>query len=124
MSKVVVRTGEVADFFVRARQAARHADQGQAFNDTLTLTFEDPKALFTVLSDTRRQLMQQVMSQPKTITELSKCLHRNRSSVTKDCGLLEKMGLMVSRRASNPGHGVQKYVQATASRIEIMTVLA
>jgi predicted transcriptional regulator len=124
MSKVVVRTGEITDFFERARQAARHADQGQALSETLSLTFEDPKALFTVLSDARRQLMQQVMSQPKTITELSKCLHRNRSSVTKDCGLLEKMGLMVSRRESNPGHGVQKYVQATASRIEIMTVLA
>jgi hypothetical protein len=55
---------EIADFFERARQAAHHADQGQALSDTLTLTFEDPR------------------------------------------------------------HGVQKYVQATASRIEIMTVLA
>jgi predicted transcriptional regulator len=68
--------------------------------------------------------MLQVMNQPKTISELSLCLHRNCSAVTKDLGLLEKWGLVVSCCASNPGHGVQKFVQAAAQRIDIMTVSA
>lgn len=65
-----------------------------------------------------------MMHAPKTVTELSISLHRDRSAVTKDLGLLEKKGLIFSRLESNPGHGVQKIVQAVASRIEVMAVLA
>lgn len=86
MSKVVVRIDTVDGFFARAKDAARKADQAQAFDGKVTLSFEDPQRMFTVLSEARRRLMSEVMREPQTIKELTSRLHRNRSAVTKDVG--------------------------------------
>lgn len=123
MSKQMVRTGNVTDFFDRARSAARKADQGGKFEETITLSFEDPQRMFTVLSEVRRRLMVEVMREPKSITELSNCLHRNRSAISKDVSLLERMGLVSSQLQVNPGHGIQKVVRSVASRIEMVATL-
>ena len=123
MTKIVIRTDEVAGFFSRAKDAARRADQGSAFEGKVTLSFEDPQTMFTVLSAGRRRLMLEVLHEPRTINELSQRLHRNRSSITKDVGLLEKLGLIVSQRRSNPGHGIQKIVQSLAPKIEMVAAL-
>ena len=123
MRKVVIRTDDLDGFFARAKDAARRADQAQKFEEQVTLTFEDPQHMFTVLSEARRQLMSEVMREPKTIKELTTRLHRNRSSVTKDVGMLEKMGLIVSSRQLNPGHGLQKVVQSVAPKIEMIATL-
>jgi predicted transcriptional regulator len=123
MTKVVVRTDDVAGFFVRAKDAARRADRGEAFEGKVTLSFEDPQQMFTVLSEARRRLMLEVMQEAKTINELSQRLHRNRSAITKDVGLLEKMGLIVSERQANPGHGIQKVVRSIATKIEMVATL-
>lgn len=123
MTKVVIRTDDVEGFFSRAKDAARKADRGNAFEGTVTLSFEDPQRMFTVLSEARRRLMLEVMREPRTINELSQRLHRNRSAITKDVGLLEEVGLLVSRRQANPGHGIQKVVRSIAPRIEMVTTL-
>lgn len=123
MSKIVIRTDDVAGFFSRAKQAARQADRGEVFERKVTLSFEDPQRMFAVLSAGRRNLMLEVMREPRTINELAQRLRRNRSSVTKDVGLLEKMGLIVSRRHVNPGHGIQKSVQSIAPKIELVATL-
>ncbi len=124
MSKIVIRTDNVTGFFSRAKDAARKADRGEAFEGKLTLSFEDPQQMFSVLSEARRSLMLQIMHEPRTINELSELLHRNRSAITKDVGLLEKLGLLVSQRQANPaGHGIQKVVRSVASRIEMVATL-
>ena len=123
MSKVVIRTDELDGFFARAKDAARRADHAQKFEEKVTLSFEDPQRMFAVLSETRRRLMSEVMREPKTIKELTAKLHRNRSSVTKDVGMLEKMGLIISSRQPNPGHGFQKVVQSVAPKIEMVATL-
>jgi predicted transcriptional regulator len=123
MNKVVIRTDDLDGFFARAKDAARRADQSEKFEEKVTLSFEDPQRMFTVLSETRRRLMSEVMREAKTIKELTTCLHRNRSSVTKDVGMLEKMGLIVSSRQPNPGHGFQKVVQSIAPKIEMVATL-
>jgi predicted transcriptional regulator len=123
MTKVVVRTDDVAGFFARAKDAARRADQGEAFEGKVTLSFEDPQRMFNVLSQERRRLMLEVMHEARTINELSHRLHRNRSAITKDVGLLEKMGLIVSERQANPGHGIQKAVRSIAPKIEMVATL-
>jgi len=123
MTKVVIRTDDLDGFFARAKDAARRADQGQAFDGKVTIAFEDPQRMFTVLSEARRRLMSEVMHEPKSINELTNRLHRNRSSITKDVGMLEKMGLIVSSRRSNPGHGIQKMVQSVAPRIDMVATL-
>jgi predicted transcriptional regulator len=123
MTKVVIRTDDVAGFFARAKNAARRADSGQAFDGKVTLSFEDPQRMFTVLSEARRRLMLEVMHEPRTINELSRRLHRNRSAITKDVGMLEKVGLVVSQRQANPGHGIQKVVRSVAPKIEMVATL-
>ena len=123
MTKVVIRTDDVDGFFARAKDAARRADRGQPFDGKITLAFEDPKRMFTVLSGARRQLMLEVMNEPKTINELAQSLHRNRSAITKDVGLLERVGLVVSQRLANPGHGIQKVVRSIAPKIEMVATL-
>jgi predicted transcriptional regulator len=123
MSKVVIRTDDLDGFFSRAKDAARRADEAQQFEEKVTLSFEDPQRMFTVLSETRRRLMNEVMREPKTIKELTSRLQRNRSAVTKDVGMLEKMGLIVSSRRANPGHGFQKVVQSIAPKIEMVATL-
>ena len=123
MTKVVIRTGETSGFFDRAKDAARRADIGGRFDGRVTLAFEDPQKMFSVLSQTRRRLMVEVMSEPRTIRELSLRLHRNRSSVTKDVGLLERLGLLVSQRQAIPGHGIQMLVRSVAPRIEMVATL-
>lgn len=121
--KIVVRTGDIAGFFDRAKNAARRADQGGEFDGKVTLSFEDPQKMFTVLSVSRRRLMQEIMHEPKTINELAVRLHRDRSAITKDVGLLERMGLIISQRQLNPGHGVQKLVKSVAAKIEMVATL-
>ena len=123
MTKMIVRTDDVSGFFARARDAARRADHGEAFEEKVTLSFEDPQRMFTVLSEGRRRLMLEVMQSPKTIGELSTRLHRNRSAITKDVQLLETLGLVVSERRANPGHGIQKLVKSIAPRIEMVATL-
>lgn len=123
MTRVVIRTDDVEGFFTRAKSAAMRADRGQPFDGKVTLSFEDPQRMFTVLSEARRRLMLEVMHEPKTINELTHRLHRNRSAITKDVGLLEKVGLLVSQRQANPGHGIQKVVRSIASKIEMVATL-
>ncbi len=90
MTKVVIRTDDVEGFFARAKDAARRADRGQAFEGKVTLSFEDPQRMFTVLSEARRRLMLEVMHEPRTINELTHRLHRNRSAITKDVRIAGK----------------------------------
>lgn len=123
MTKVIIRTDDLDGFFARAKDAARRADRGQPFDGKITLAFEDPQRMFTVLSDARRRLMLEVMHEPKTINELTQSLHRNRSAITKDVSLLEKVGLVVSQRLANPGHGIQKVVRSIAPKIEMVATL-
>jgi len=77
MRKVVIRTDDLDGFFSHANEAARRADQTLPFEEQVTLSFEDPQRMFTVLSDTRRRLMSEVMREPRTIKELTSRLHSN-----------------------------------------------
>ncbi|HIJ22937.1 MAG: MarR family transcriptional regulator [Gammaproteobacteria bacterium] len=123
MSKVTVRADDLEGFFSRARDAAQRADQGGVFEEKVTISFEDPQQMFSVLSEARRRLMSEVMHQPGTISELSNRLHRDRSSISKDIGMLEEVGLIVSKKEPNPGHGTQKWVRAVAPEVEVVATL-
>jgi predicted transcriptional regulator len=67
--------------------------------------------------------MQEVMTEPKSISQLVQVLHRDRTAITRDIGKLEALGLLVSLRQINPGHGIQKFVQSVAPKIELKATL-
>ena len=119
MTKVIIRTDKVEGFFDRARKA----DRGESFKKSATFSFEDPRQMFMVLSEARRRLMLEVMDEPKSISQLTVKLHRDRAAITKDIGLLEKLGLLVSHKQSNPGHGIEKVVMTVAPKIEMIATL-
>ena len=123
MTKVMIRTDQVEAFFDRARKAAQKADRGESFKRTATFSFEDPQDMFTVLSKSRRRLLLEVMDAPKTMTQLTLKLHRERSAIAKDVGLLEKLGLLVSQKRPNRGHGIEKLVRSVAPKIELIASL-
>ena len=124
MAKVMVRSGTVDEFFERASTAARKADRGEGFSGTITLSFEDPQQMFSVLSAARRQLIRAVIAQPMSVAELTRALRRDRTAVAKDVKLLEAAGLVRTRRAPNPGHGVMTLVEASARRIDMVATLS
>lgn len=123
MTKMIIRTDKVEGFFTRARKAAQKADRGESFKTMATLSFEDPQEMFKVLSEARRSLMLEVMDEPKSITQLTVKLHRERSAITKDIGFLEKVGLLISQKRVNPGHGIEKVVRTVAPKIEMIATL-
>ena len=123
MSKVIIRTSSVEDFFERARAVARKADRGQPIAKSITLSFGDPAEMLGVLSEPRRNLMQHVMKEPKTINQLVDLLKRKRSAIARDVNILEELGLLVSTKSANPGHGMQKTVKSVASKIELHATL-
>jgi predicted transcriptional regulator len=87
------------------------------------LSFEDPAQMFAALSETRRQLMQEVMTESKSIRQLVEILQRDRTAITRDVGKLEELGLLITKRQMNPGHGIQKFVQSVAPQIELVARL-
>lgn len=66
MRKVSVQISDIAGFFDRARLVAQKADRGEIIEEKITLSFEDPQQMFSVLSEQHRRLMQEVVREPKT----------------------------------------------------------
>ena len=124
MSRVIVRTGTAESFFRRARSAARRADEGEAFDGAITLSFEDPQRMFAVLSASRREFVRAVIGRPMTVADLTRALKRERTAIAKDVKVLEAAGLVRTCREPNPGHGVKLMVQAAARRIDMVVTLA
>lgn len=123
MKRVIVRTGSRKEFFARAKEAAKLSDEGQPLRRALTLSFESPECMFTVLSARRCKLMAQTMGRPMSVVELSRALRRDRTTMANDVKLLQSTGL-VAMRKRNPGRRMQTIVSPIAKRIELVATLA
>jgi predicted transcriptional regulator len=91
--------------------------------EAIAIASVSPKDMVAILTENRRRLVMEVMKRPMTLGELAVSLQRDRTGVTKDVKLLERIGLVRTRREPNPGHGVRTVVRAAARRIDITATL-
>jgi predicted transcriptional regulator len=124
MRNVTVNTGTTEDFFISIREAAKQIDRGEVPKPLFTLTFEDPGDMFAVMTPARLELFRAAKSDPSSITAIAHRLHRDRSTVKKDVDILVAAGLLNIEEVPLPGHGRQKFVHATADRIQLQAVVA
>jgi len=123
MRNVIANTGTTEDYFARGREIARKIDRGEALEPEFTLTFEDPGDMFAVMSPARLELFRAAKAAPSSITAIAQRLHRDRSTVKKDVDILVAAGLLDIEEVPLPGHGRQKFVRATADRIQLQAVV-
>ena len=68
---------------------ARLVDEADAMPEECMISFEDPDEMLRLLSAARMALLKSIKEQPDSITELSGCLHRDRSAVKWNVEALE-----------------------------------
>ncbi|MFH1029426.1 MAG: helix-turn-helix domain-containing protein [Pseudomonadota bacterium] len=123
MRNVVVKTGTTGEYFARGREIAQKVDLGIPLEPEFTLTFEDPGDMFAVMSPARLELFRAAKTDPSSITAIAQRLRRDRSTVKKDVDILVAAGLLNIEEVPLPGHGRQKFVRATADRIQLQAVV-
>ncbi len=123
MRKAEVRVEKVDRFFERGRRLAQAADRGHAIPSSTVIAFEDIESLLHVLTGTRVLLLRQIKVTPASIDGLARTLKRDRSAVTRDIRVLERLGVIQVTEKPLPGHGRQKWVTPIARNIQLTAVL-
>ena len=124
MHNVIAKIGTTEEYFARGREIARQIDAGEPLTPEFTLTFEDAADMFAVMTPARVELFRTAKANPSSITAIAQRLHRDRSSVKKDVDILVNAGLLDIEEIPFPGHGRQKFVRATADRIQLQAEVA
>jgi predicted transcriptional regulator len=123
MRKTEILVEPAGSFFERGRRLARLADRNKRIPATRIVAFEDVGSLLSVLTEKRVSLFQEVRETPASITVLAKRLKRDRSAVTRDVQLLERLGVVQVTEKPLAGHGRQKWVAPVAREIRLTASL-
>jgi len=121
--KAEIRVEPVGKFFERGRTLAKLADRKERVPPVRVVAFEDVGSLLSVLTEKRVLLLKQVKQTPASIRVLAKKLNRDRSAVTRDVQLLERLGVLHVTERPLEGHGRQKWVAPIARDIRLTAVL-
>ena len=121
--KVTITTGSVDEFFGRMRSRAATIDRGESLPVEVTITFEDPLEMLTVLTFERVRLLRKAKAGALPISELASGLNRDVRAVSRDVVRLEKAGLLRTRFRTNPGHGRCKIVEPLAREYNLTASL-
>ncbi len=124
MRNVIVKTGSTEEFLTDVREIGRQIESGKTPQPEYTLTFEDPGDMFAVMTTARLELFRTAKADPSSITAIAQRLHRDRSTVKKDVDILVAAGLLTIEELPLPGHGRQKFIRATADRIQLQAFVA
>jgi predicted transcriptional regulator len=122
--KVTLATGSLEDYVERSTERARKIDRGETIEPDISITFADPADLSRVLSLERLRILRTIRAKKNpTISGLAIMLKRDRKAVTRDVNLLASLGLLRTRRESNPGHGVNTVVEPLAKKYHLTAVI-
>jgi len=120
IKKVKLDTGTVGEFFERSKVRAEKLDRGEKLPAEFRITFEDPADLLRAISPERLRVLYTIRRKTKpTISRLAVILKRDRRAVSRDVKLLEGLGLLRTRNAANPGHGVMTVVEPLAEKYHL-----
>jgi predicted transcriptional regulator len=113
-NKVTIKTGSAGEFFHRVRERAEKLDRGESLPTEMTISFEDPMELISILTSERVRLLRRAKGGSLPISVLADDLKRDVRAVSRDVVVLEKAGLLRTSYRANPGHGRLKIVEALA----------
>jgi len=122
-NKVRILTDGREGFFARARENARKLDRGEALPAEVTITFENPGDMAQILSVERIRLLRAARQKGVTVSLLASNLKRDTRAVSRDIAKLETFGLLQTRYVSNPGHGRQRIVEASAEKFQLVALI-
>ena len=123
VKRVTVTLGDEDAFFARGKTIAALADADKPIPNEWIISFGDPADLLKILTPARLELIGALKSGPSSITAISERLNRDRSSVSKDVEQLRVCGLLKVAQKVLPGHGKQKEISLTASRMQLKAML-
>jgi predicted transcriptional regulator len=114
-----LKAGNLQDFFASAKATAQEIDTGQKVTRK-NIIWIDPGDLMAILKPERRKLIQYLREKPRVIySELSRDLQRTPVSLNRDLKILERYELIRIFKQPNPGHGINKVIQALFGGEEI-----
>jgi predicted transcriptional regulator len=122
-NKVIIKTGSADEFFHRLRGRAEKLDRGETLPAEMTISFEDPMELLSILTSERVRLVRRAKGGSLPISVLADGLNRDVRAVSRDVVVLEKAGLLRTSYRANPGHGRLKIVEAVARGYRLTATL-
>lgn len=117
--KVIVHADGFEGYGTRALARAKKLSGGEKIRAEMTITFESPLDMLEVLTAERMRLCAVARTQAYSVTGLAGALGRDPKSVRRDVVKLERVGVLRTREAVNPGHGRVRIVEAVAERFEL-----
>ena len=122
---VTVAVGSAGAFFRRGRDIAGRLDRDQAVPQSARITFEEARDFFAALTRARIRLLEALREArgPVSITAIAGMVKRHRSVVSKDIGVLSRLGMVRIDEVLLPGHGKQKLVSPAAHKVELTAVV-
>ena len=70
MTKIRIQTESIDSFFARAKRVAKRADEGKRIRRQVTLSFEDPQVMLSVLSEARQKLIRAAAPKIELVAKL------------------------------------------------------
>ena len=121
--KLRIITDGFEGYAKRALARARKLDRREPIKPEITITFDNPLAMLEVLTAERIRLVQEVRTKSSSISALAAALGRDPKSVRRDVLKLERAGVVRTREAVNPGHGLVKIVEPVARECQLTAVI-
>lgn len=122
-TRITIRTESTEEFFARVLARAKKLDRGEPLTPGISISFEDPLELLSVLTLERVRLLRRVKGKPQRLAALATGLKRDVRAVSRDVSLLEKAGLLRTSYVTNPGHGRLKMVEPVAQEYKLVANL-